>query len=362
MKTFILLCLLCISGLLQAQTNDLLPEKLIISYPVLFSDNTAELNYRFQNSLVVENEHHNKEFIGISLTKKAVQNELTVYDPYINRYYPYSVFDTEVINLNELKERLGYQTDTLINWTEDPDNQSEITSKAIDYTEIRSLYFTEAWNFDSEALVFEKDIIAISPIREYYRESGFEDESKRFAKAFRSLYPDDLGFFKKRRSEKNMEVRNTIVYECLLVDNEQFFYDIVNIEVSNAPFLTSHSRKKLFRGLIEPVLSGKLKAYSYPDEESLSVNQVEKALGLSTDTVYSVDPDTGETIILLTEQILDYNQFKSILFFEDWYYDPKTTRMKKEVKALAPVRHYYSEEDYDMENPIKQIVFKVYLK
>lgn len=362
MKLFILLSLLITPGILQAQQNDLLPEKLIISYPVFFSDNDTELNFRFRNSLVLENKQYGKEFIGIRAAKKAVDNELKVYEPYMDNYYPYSVLNSEAMSLKVLKERLGYQTDTLAIWTEDTENEEyEIHINEIDYSEIKSVYFTEEWYFDSEAFTFKKHIIALSPIREYYRETGFGDRSKRFAKTFRSLYPDDLGFFKKRRSEKNMEMCNSIAYECLLTDNEQIFYDDATIEVSHAPFLTTYSREKLFRSITEPVLSGKRQAYSYPDSNELTVNKAEKALGIKTDTVYTLDPETGETITLLSERIMNYDELKSIIFFEDWYYDPETARMKKEVKALAPVRHYYKEEDLNKENPVKQTVFKVYL-
>jgi hypothetical protein len=361
MKPFIIFSLLLMHTGLLAQQNDLLPEKLVISYPVFFSDYNLELNYRFRNSLVLKNEQYGEDFIGIRMAKKVVKDKLAVYEPYMNTYYPYSVFESEKMSPRIVKESLGYRSDTLASWTEDSGNE-EYRITEIDYSEIKSLYFTEEWYFDGEAFSFSKDLIAVSPIREYYRETGFGEASKRFSKTFRILYPDNLGFFKKRRSERNMKICNSVAYECLLIEGEQLFYNNATLEVSNAPFLTSYSREKLFRSIIEPVLSGKRQAYSYPDNNELKVNRAEKALGLKTDTIYTIDPMSGESMILTAERVLDYHEFKSIVFFEDWYYDSETSRMKKTVKALAPVRHYYAEDDFDRETPLKQIVFKVYLK
>jgi hypothetical protein len=57
---------------------------------------------------------------------------------------------------------------------------------------------------------------------------------------------------------------------------------------------------------------------------------------------------------------LEPNEFKSVIFHEEWYVDPETLRMQKKVVGLTPVRYYDDEADSERSKLKRKAVFTIY--
>lgn len=358
---FLILLCIVIAPVSIAQNNDLLPEKLLFSYPVLFMKNSENSYIGFKHKTVYSHKMHSDEFIAAKYIKSGLSETIAPKEPsYGDWDFPYSIFDTEEINLAELEQRAGGGTDSIY-ILDDAGLEAELKAvkKEIDYSEIRSIYFFEEWFFNAQEKRFTKKIRAIMPIRHFYREDDIEKTETLLKKVAMFTFEPVKRRFKKRKLHKRMIHCHSVQYECLLTHTEQIPYEIP-FEVTDAPFFTSLSRYHLISGITDQVLANRWMAYSFPENKVLTVPEIEDRMGLIADTIWGVDMYGEEKQFVLMPQ-LNYNEYQSVIFTEEWYYDPETMRMRKEVTAISPVRHYYNEDDFDYEKPYKKVVFTVYL-
>ncbi len=358
---FIVLFLL-LPNFLFSQQNDLMPESILFESGAFFFGDTTNLRY-MPHRRVINNEQHTDKFIGQILLENALNNKIDAYSStYYSDFYPYDIFQTEKIDITEIKESLGSINDTTLRYNSQRDTLEEVVVKGkIDYREIKGLLFIEDWIYNAEAFTFNKNIKAIVPVRAFYKYADFEKDQVVLSKVCHLLYPEKLSWWKRFRMKKRLIHCNTITYECPLFNtntaqcSECFDMDF---ELEHAPYFNSLSRLTLVRSIIDPVLEGKRKAYTFYPRNELSVEDVKDHLGGGVEEIMFPD-ENGEVVIQKIERDIPYYQIKSVLFFEDWYYDPKTLRMKKVINGIAPVRHYYKQDDYDHENLVKRIAFVV---
>jgi len=284
----------------------------------------------------------NQEFMSENTTIPAWQKNFNfsnfiedVFDNVLNSTL--SVFDPlsddstgKKCQINEILSKMGQTKDTLIVTDEATEEKVYIQPKdTFLLKEIKSLYFEEEWSMDtSEPFVFEKNIISWCPVRYYTTEN----------KTFKSL------IFKISKGNPAQILAKNIIYEVDLTDILQTG-NLKNLNVS-----------KLVSLIYNKAISGKAKLYDPMNvDKELSVTQVRQTLGERTDTVYVDDPETGESVQKIVKTIINPKEIESLVFVEDWYYDSKTFAIKKVVKGIAPVRHYYK-----MEDKMKTIPFVIF--
>ena len=209
-------------------------------------------------------------------------------------------------------------------------NNLGVNSVPLNYNEIKGLFFKEEWFLDTvKSFVFEKSIISWSPVRYFNRNN---EKIKKLV-------------FKISGNDASEILAKNIIYEFNLEDtvNQGF---VKNIDVV-----------KLTKLLIDKAVSGNTKVYNPMNvDEELSVEQIKKRLGERIDTVITEEPETSEMIQRIIKSNINLEEIKSIVFIEDWYYNPKTYAIKKVVKGIAPVRHYYK-----FDEQVKSISFVMFL-
>jgi hypothetical protein len=237
------------------------------------------------------------------LFEKVMKSEITVFDP---------LLDTIKYTKEDILKRMGIQ------------------SEPVNLSEIQSVYFDEEWSLDTtEPFLFEKKVISWCPVRYFTKDSM---ELKKLIFKVKEGNPTEL-LAKNVISEFNLE-------------------DTVSPE-----FVKNIDKNRLRQLLIDYALSGKVKLWNAANTETeLTKEVIIRNLGQTNDTILIEDPESGK----VNQQVLtiEYNlsEIESIVFVEDWYYDPATFAIKKLITGIGPVR-YYTKEDGE---EAKSIVFVMY--
>lgn len=209
-------------------------------------------------------------------------------------------------------------------------NNMDVSSIPININEIKGMFIKEEWFLDTtEPFIFEKRVLNWSSVRFY---------------------------------KKNNEVRKKLVFKISGNDANEILakniiYEINLDDTVNPDFIKNINILKLSKLLIGKALSGKIKVYNVMNiDEELSFQQIKQRLGERIDTILTDDPESGKTKQQIIKSEYNPEDIKSIVFVEDWYYNTKTFAIKKVVKSIAPVRHYYKFGDY-----VKSISFVMFL-
>ena len=138
---------------------------------------------------------------------------------------------------------------------------------------------------------------------------------------------------------------------------------VVNLEKEDdnaLPFLQDFDSNKFIARLINKVLSGDIKAYSYLSDIQLTIDELNICCGKSIDTIIAEDINTGEFVENIVKNEFNQNEVKELVFKEEWYFDDKNFSMEKIVLSLGLVRYYYRDDDVNKENLIKTVLFTIH--
>ena len=275
------------------RTNMLLPSTVPVSQ-IFLIDEADVLGWQkeFKASNLVE-----------KVFKKALGGEITVYNTNLD--------ENTILTKGEILTALG-------------------TEDGTDLSEIKSLYFEEEWLLDTtEPFIFEKKVLCWYPVKYYIRDSV---EYKKL------IFKIGVG------NPKELLAKN-IITEFSLEDT------------INPIFTHNLNKEKLVILLTDYAKSGKIKVWDPVDfTKELNIDDINKVLGKAADTIIIEDPETGATAQKVINKEIDLSEIQSIVFVEDWYYDPSTFAIKKEITGIGPVR-YYIKEDGEI---IKNIAFMLY--
>ncbi len=210
-------------------------------------------------------------------------------------------------------------------------NNMGVQAEPLNLNEIKSLFFEEEWFLDTtEPFLFEKKVLCWYPVR-YYQRDG--QELKKL-------------IFKVAKGKPAELLAKNVIYEFNLEDT------------INPSFIKNLDNNKITRLLIDFAVSGKTKLWNPMNiDHELSAEEIRKNLGQAIDTTYIEDPETGKSEQKIQKQEINPSEIQSIVFVEDWYYDPSTFAIKKVIKGIGPVRHYLK-TDGEM---AKTVVFMMYL-
>jgi hypothetical protein len=336
--------------------NLLIPSNLIVNYNV-----RLDTCYRMVNGECIEH-------VSKAILKNKSENDLI----------------TMILN-SALSGKVNcYKTDSWLTYQLMENRQklseSEIENKlgnfdlnTADKKQIVGLNFIEDWEVTNNPLAFKKKVIAYMPLSRYYSDDDSCYENPLYQIPFTII--DTLVAKKQiKKSEKRMILSNIIAYEYFFYLDYTYPYDIDELTktykkfghgVDNyilsketSEYLTRTGITNFLKIMTDKVINEELIAYDYYDNKRLSVNEVKERLGAIKDTVENAN--IAGLFSVNYAMPVDFDEIQSVVFLEKWYIDPVTLRIEKKVFGIAPVRHYYSEDDEQEENLKRQILFKIY--
>lgn len=364
---------------INAQDQNALMQSDLIMYDRIPLDSThyskGEDDYNlFYKKLIYKNKILNK--INI---KKLITDHLLI--PETDIYKDYSPYEKNIrrnllslkYSSKDIRKQLGESIDTMMTYDPDIGEFTEnIIKNEIDTAEITGILFYDTWLFDEEKFKMYKEVKAYSPIRTYFR----PDDPGKIMPVYKMigwLTPDSL--MNKRdikNSDKRMKLFCNVTYEYYINNIELGIYRIDEnlmsglqleeyLQKHECIFWTKYAKEKFKHLIIDDVIKGKREGFDFQTRKLLKTEDCKERIGIYMDSIYIPDIETGELAVNKFEKQLDYSEIKSFIFIENWYVDKVSLRIKKEVSALAPVRTYYSEDDFDRNKPIKIIPFLIIL-
>lgn len=249
-------------------------------------------------------------------------------------------------------------------------DNNQITSVPVytqpDYSEISGLFFFEKWYLNTEKGFLNKDVIAYFPIRDYWDEYALE--SGQLVKLKRLL-------FMVNQDSSNPETTKSL--KRRLKKGYQPLYSGItsSLNLYNRPYYEYMHRDELKHGASEEEVSEweyhTFDFYKdfYPEEFLKTI------IGLTLDGRFKAeDPDIPgkflnneeimEKIREDSEDEINYSNLNSVVFNEDWYFNPSSLRIIKKVNSITLIKHLYQYDEYtgDLLRILKIPLFKVSLK
>lgn len=184
-------------------------------------------------------------------------------------------------------------------------------NQIFDTSQFNDMYFFETWSLDTiNTLNFQKKLIYWSPVK---------TEKERNVKKLVCKVKCD------NNSTKKLLAKH-VIYE----------FPFENSFTPN--FLLNKNR--LIRLIIDKSLSGNIKVYNPFTAKEMNKKELKQRLGISDSTLY-----------------MPYTSYGSILFIENWYYNPDNFSISKDVIGIAPVKYNFKEEELT-----KVIPFVIFMK
>jgi len=120
-------------------------------------------------------------------------------------------------------------------------------------------------------------------------------------------------------------------------------------------------RKSLIQLIMWGVKNKSLTAFS-TDEFSgqRTLAEIDERFGGSTDTIYDIDEDTGETIPFVTKTQADYSEVRQYLIKEMWFFDNQRSVMEVRTIGICPIRAYYRDDDLEQTDAKFTKLFWIY--
>lgn len=336
--------------------NLLIPSNLIVNYTV-----RLDTCYRIVDGQCIE--HGTKAFF-----KNKPENNLLdiIVDTVLSgNVYCYKTDSWLTYQILENKQKTGVRE------IKQKFNSSELNN--FDKEQIVGLTFVEDWEVTNNPLTFKKKVIACMPLRRYYSKEDSCYENPLYQTPFTII--DTLVSKKQiKKSAKRMLLTNEIESEYFFFIDYNYPYNIDELTLSfkkyghyidnyilskeTSEYLARSGITNFLKTLTDKVINEELLAFDYYDNSQISVNEVKTRLGLVEDAI--IDSTYIQPFSENYSLPIYFDEIQSIIFLEKWYIDPVTLRMEKKVAGIAPVRHYYAEEDEKEENLRRQILFKIY--
>ncbi|NSW46015.1 MAG: hypothetical protein HPY79_09415, partial [Bacteroidales bacterium] len=175
-----------------------------------------------------------------------------------------------------------------------------------DTTQFNDIYFYETWELDTLATIqFNKNVIFWAPIK-----TDKELKQRKLA-----------GKVKCHASDANTLLAKHVIYEFPFEDSITPNFSL--------------NKNKLVRLLIDKAIKKPSDAYHPFTAKPLTKDELYQRLEISDSSLFS-----------------PYHNISSIVFIENWYYNPENFSIRKEVLGLAPVKIIFNGDE-----PSKSIPF-----
>lgn len=105
--------------------------------------------------------------------------------------------------------------------------------------------------------------------------------------------------------------------------------------------------------ILDAVQNGTIDVYM-DDKFTQQISQAEaQTMGVSIDTTEVFDPVTFESKLVITRNVLNWEDIKRFRLKEVWFFDEETSTMKVRVIGIAPLREVYDENgNFKYEQPM----------
>ncbi len=195
---------------------------------------------------------------------------------------------------------------------------------------ISSLYFVENWSFSNSTQQLEKHIDSWSPVLQYYKINKERDiADTNIVKTL--LYNVDCS-----DSEADKLIAKSIFYEQK-VEAEESLNEYLDVE-------------KLADLIVTPVLRGNKKVFDFFENTPLTVADICENWGVELSEEDFQTEDFKSQI--------DLESITAYIFEEDWYINPKTFAIRKEIKSISPVYSGFRTDQDGELYEFKRILFK----
>lgn len=314
-------------------------------------DKQKESSCQVQNALLprdviikhefdLNNDNHPEWLEGLAsdelvrlMFEKAIQGELQVAQP---DYYGYQSEIKEKISPGEIAMAMGVEKDSM----------GKVMKKL---GEVNQLMFVESWVFDQKNFHLYKYPKGLHPVREFYKEEGNEYVNRL---VFKVCYQDTIPF-----DELELFAQD-VKYEFGLY-NEDFYSFNLDSEEWRKRFEIWYFRKNdgriNFNGqkfvdiILEEVMNGNVQAYSPQDPtKKLSIDEIEVAFDATEEVMQVTDPETEKKVTRTIKKQINPQEINTVIFTEDWYIDRYRMYLRKKVKSITLVRHYFDNNMKEM--------------
>lgn len=350
----------------RADRNGLLPDHCYIKYIYDFPYESHQVFYSERFPDLEIRKYLNADLIK-PLFNKIIRGNYKVFDPnyrgtvedLIQAGTPVQI-DT---NLIMLYMHAGWDTAFSI------DNHNQVTAIPIytqpDLSEISGLFFFEKWDLDTYKGSLNKEVIAYFPIRDYWDEynlqKGLMERKKRLLfMVYQGTEDSKTGNIRKKSKTAGYQPLYQGITSTLNLYNRPYYEYIHRHEIEHGvsdeefseweyhtfDFYKHFYPEEFLKTLIDLALNGRLKVR---------------------------DPDTSGKILTRQEIIekisstggkIGYDDLNSVIFNEDWYFNPVSLRIIKKVNSVILVRHEYLYDEYtgDLLKIRKTPLFSISLK
>jgi hypothetical protein len=215
-------------------------------------------------------------------------------------------------------------------------NIEKIVAESISQHRFKTFRFVEDWKFNSHNMTFDKKVIA-------YSITPADKDSRIFYFVKPSIQTYSL------TNSKQEKIVENFYYE--------YFFD--SYKNQTALYLNEYMQTSLILFFYNSVRANKINAYDFYTKEKLKLDDL--AARLNFIPLYSPGNylDSNPFPVKVIEPAYFTEEFKSIIFEENWYINPENLQFTKEVTGLSFVRYYYDEKDVEKKDLIKKICFYV---
>lgn len=358
--------------------NVLLPENSYIKYIYNFPYKTSTIYYSEQFPELEIRKYENAEFI-IPLFDKIFNENFEVYNP----NFWGSVEDlvhtgpSGLIDTNSILLYMHAGWDTAFSISDDNQVMHKPFYTPPDYRDISGLFFFETWFIDPDKGSFEKNVIAYFPVREYWNEYSMEaGQAERLRRLILMVYSGLPENKRKNTRLKNKYKGLTLVYsgiehEVKLFNqpyNKYLYRDYSGAEISDEEyneweyhtfdFYKYFDADRFLKVITGLILSGKMCAVDpFDNEKVLTPQDIIHRIG--EEPYY--DTNNTNDMTMMSQTTIRYDNLNSVVFNEDWYFDPVTLTMYKKINSITIFRYDHQYDDYtgDYLRVFKSPVFTV---
>jgi gliding motility associated protien GldN len=185
------------------------------------------------------------------------------------------------------------------------------------------------------------------------------------------VFPNDAdaqgvdGVYTKHITSKRKPLPYQFIREADVMWSKVLWRRINLTEKSNLslyyPTYDMEDRKSLIQLMMWGIKNKSLTPFSSDEFVSqYTLNEIDQRFGAGIDTTYDIDPETGETIPIITKKPADISEVKELLIKERWIFDKQRSVMECRIIGLCPIRVYYRDDDLDQEEARYRQLFWVF--
>jgi hypothetical protein len=352
-----------LSNLVAYCQNALLPDNCYIKYIYEFPYESQTVFYSERFPDLETRNYLNSDLIK-PLFDKIFREGIQVSDP---NYWG------SVENIVEEGKSLPIDTSQILRYmhagwdtTYSIDENNQITAVPVytspDYSDISGLFFFESWYVNPDKGFLNKEVIAYFPIYEYWDEyalekgeqvklkrlifmvfQGKKDQKKIKKSMSGTTYPGCILLYRGLDSELNLYNRPYSFY----LHRDQIEYGASDEEYNEWEYHTfdfyrDFNAEVFLKTIISLTLDGKFKAEDPVIQgKNLTEQEILEKVSGNQEPNYK---ETGQH--QLKTDLIRYDNLNSVVFNEDWYFNPGSLCIMKKVNSITIFKHEYQYDEY----------------